>query len=60
MEYKEFDPERYPEAFEKSKLFEMQTERTEEKISTKLVKVTSEEIYEEAKAVPWLFAVEVE
>ena len=59
MEYKEFDPQEYPKAFEEGKLFELQTRRTEEKVSTKLVKVTTEEVYEDAKAVPWLFAVEV-
>ena len=59
MEYREFDSDKYPDAFKDGKLFEMQTERTEEKISTKLVKVTTEEVYEDAKAVPWLFAVEV-
>ena len=59
MKYREFDFEKYPNVFEEGRLYELQTEQTNNISRTKPVRVTSKEIFEEAKVVPWFFVVDV-
>ncbi|MBC8459793.1 MAG: hypothetical protein H8D67_17515 [Deltaproteobacteria bacterium] len=63
MRYVEFDPEKHKDAFVQRKLYEWQDifpEKEGDPIVGRWVKVTTQEVYEDALNNPMFFAVEVE